>query len=287
MPGSDRATRILEPGGLSELLEMRERFPGATLVSGATYVMRRRHPKRRVDLGATVISLRKLDELRRITRSERYLEIGSAATLNSIIETGAKTAPPVFVRALRTIGSSPIRNRATLGGNICVPETRLSAFPVLLLLDGQVELRKTGRSRWLSISRFVNPDGTLNLEPEEVCTRVRVPLGEWNIHEYRRNAPATHATNWSISFVGVAETRKGVLSDLRFVFGSMGKTVLRVREIEAELRSRKLPLPRRDRDGAVQQLELAIDAMTPSLTEEQRATAVRYLEWFLVRLNTE
>ena len=93
--------------------------------------------------------------------------------------------------------------------------------------------------------------------------------------------------DWNISFAGVAETRKGVLSDLKFIFGGMGKTIVRSREIEAEFVSRKLPLTDRDRSDAQELLGLAIDSITPPLSPVQRRTAIRYLDWFITRINIE
>lgn len=234
-----------------------------------------------------IIALAGIEDLKKISRSERYLEIGSMASISKILETGASFAPDLFQKCLRSIGYLPTRNKATLGGNINIAELRASTFPVLTVLEAQIELRSTTRSRWISISRFVNPDGTLNRNNDEICTRIRVPTGGWNIQEFRGGESGLAQTNWSISFCGIAETRKGVLSDFRFCFGSMGKTLLRSREIEATLTSRKIPIGSRDREETRDQLALAIESLTPGLSGAQARTAQKYLDSFLRRINAE
>ena len=287
MSRSSDQTRILEPVTIPELLAVYADQPKATIVAGGTYLLSRQRGVRFPTFGPVVISIARIDELKRISRSERYVDIGAAAPISSILAIGSKIVPELLLGALRGISSQPVRNLATLGGNLCVTETRLSTFAALLLLEAKIELRRVNRSRWVPLGRFVLADGTLGRAPGEVCTRIRVPLVEWNIQEYRTIAPATLATGWNISFCGVADTTKGMLADFRFVFGSMGKTVLRNREIEAALSNRKLPLTDRDREGASNQLELSIDSVPPGLSVVQRQTAMRYLDWFLMRLGNE
>lgn len=287
MPRASEPSRVFEPGHLPDLLSMYHDHPEAIVVAGGTYLMSKDRGARFPELPKVLLSLRQIAELKRISRSERYFDIGAAASITSVLNTGAKIAPAILLKALRSIGFQPLRNQATLGGNISVPEIRLSAFPVLLLLDAKVELRKLNHTRWISLSRFVGSDGTLEKVPGELCSRIRVPLGEWNVHEYRSIAPAMKPSAWNISFCGIADTRKGVLSDMRFAFGSMGKTILRSREIEAELISRKLPLGKRDRESATEQLRLTMEALTPGLTDVQKNIALRYLDWFLNRLNID
>ena len=261
--------------------------PGAMRFAGGTYIMSKHRGLRYPTFPATVVSLARMEEMKRIARNERYIDIGATASIASVLQIGSNVVPDVLVEALGSIGYRPIRNLATLGGNICVPEARLTAFPVLLLLDAQVELRRANRSKWISLSRFVHPDGTLNLEPDEICTRIRIPRAEWNVQVYRSTHSGTTPSQWGLSFCGVADTRKSVLSDFRFAFGSMGKTFLRTREIEAELIGRKLPLTDRELEIAMSQLELTIESITPGPTGIQHRSMLRYFSWFLRRLVPE
>ena len=139
--------RIFQPATLSELLSVLQDNPGAVRSAGGTYIMSKQRGVRYPDLSSVIISLDRIEELRRIARSERYIDIGATASIASVLEIGSKIVPKVLSAALRTIGYRPIRNQATLGGNVCVPESRMTAFPVLLLLDAQLELRRANRSK--------------------------------------------------------------------------------------------------------------------------------------------
>ncbi len=281
-----RRMQFYRPRQLPDLIDFLEERPHALVFAGGTYIMSRHHRKyMEFDRDVAVIS--EIEELSRIHRTERYIEIGAGATISSILRTGTHVVPQVLLDALDDIGTLPIRNCATLGGNICVPEVRLNAWPALLLLDAAVELRSSRGSRWIQMNRFAEPDGTLVRQPGEVCTRVRVPFGEWNIQVFRTLGDGVRPEEWKISFCGAATTRKRMLADLRFVFGSMGKTVLRDREIEAELIGRKLPLSRRDREQTEELLSESLESRTPALSTFQYRMAFRFFRWFISTIELE
>ncbi len=286
MPRFSRRTRFYTPTGLPDLIDFLEERPHAIIFAGGTYIVGR-HRRKYFELDRDVAVITEIEELSRIHRTERYIEIGAGATISSILEIGTNVVPTVLTDALRDIGTLPIRNRATLGGNICVPEMRLNSYPALLLLDAAVELRSKRGSRWIQMNRFAEPDGTLAKQPGEVCTRIRVPFGDWNIQVFRTLGSGITGREWTVSFCGAATTRKRMLADLRFAFGSMGKTVVRDREIEAELIGRKLPLSERDRDQAEELLSDSLESRTPALSAFQYRMALRFFRWFISTIQLE
>jgi len=168
---------------------------------------------------------------------------------------------------------------------LCAKERRLSLFPVLFILDARIELRENGGSRWLPINRFSLPDGELDIGSTEVLTRVRIPLGEWNIDCFRSLSAGSVARDDALSFCGLAWAERGVLSDFRFAYGSVGKYLIRNREIEAELVSQKLPLQTRELDAVCQNFEEWLGASFSMLSVYQRNMAVKLLKWFLGSLD--
>ena len=69
------------------------------------------------------------------------MEIGAAVPISRLLRTGRHVMPKALFTAPINIGGPALRNQATLGGNLCSPEHRLSTYPVLLLLDVRLELR--------------------------------------------------------------------------------------------------------------------------------------------------
>jgi CO/xanthine dehydrogenase FAD-binding subunit len=284
MPDSSERINVFTPRTLADLLSLKRKRPDVTIFAGGTYLLYNSNAKYPA-LPASVASIRHLEELKRIHRTERHIELGSCVTLCEISRIGGRAIPPVLAQAIAAIASPPVRSLATLGGNICAPEQRLTLFPVLFILDARLELREHGGSRWVPITRMAESDGKLNISDSEVLTRVRVPLSEWNTQCHRSLAPGPGTSDLSLSFCGLANTNRGVLTDFRFIFGSMGKVLLRNREIEAGLVSRKVPLPDRDSDALCEVFDNYVEtSFKDEISSYQAGLASKTLRWFLASL---
>ena len=276
---------VFRPQTIGDLLALLSRKPDVAIYAGGTYIAGNQNEKY-LSLPRSIAHIGSIEDLTRIHRTERYFEIGAGVTLTKLLQAGVRAIPTVLLKAIEDIATYPIRNIGTIGGNICVSDQRLSTFPVLFILDARVELRELGSGHWVPISRIVGPEGNLLLAPTEVLTRVRIPLGEWNVQVYKKISSGPRWDHWTISFCGVAQTARGVISDLRFAFGSMGRVILRSREIEAELISRKLPLAQRD-------LSMICGLFEESLVSEyqdlispfQKSLASKLFRWFVSRMD--
>ena len=78
-----------------------------------------------------------------------------------------------------------------------------------------------------------------------------------------------------------------VVGALQPCWEAMGKTIVRSRETEAALASRKIPIHDRDREAIRVQLGLVIESLTPGLSNIQHRTALRFFDWFIRRINAQ
>ncbi|MDR2246321.1 MAG: FAD binding domain-containing protein [Treponema sp.] len=235
--------QVFFPSGIPELFAAWSRFPAAVPVAGGTGFARPQNSRCTLALPADILSLDGLNELRRITRTERYIEMGAMVRLNDIINLG-KIIPPVFTQALKCIAGPELRNLATIGGNICHPRLRLNAAAPLVALDARYELRTSLTARWISAARFSSFPGPLAFNPQELLTRIRIPLEQWNYSLFTRFAGAPAESEPGGALVFIARIQKNILTDLRVVFA--GETVIRDKNSEAVLSGKHLPLDRRD-----------------------------------------
>jgi len=235
--------QVLQPASLTDLFSLWSRFPGAVPFAGGTALVRRGSGSTGVrgifrelpELPEDILSLEKINDLRSITRTERYLEIGAMVRLSEIIALG-KTVPDAFTRTLLGVAGPPVRNLATIGGNICTAGD--SAAP-LAALDAQYELRNVSGSRWISALRFSS--SRESRAEGELLTRIRVPLNEWHYTVYRKFYSAEGEGGVLIL---LAQTQKNILSRMLAVFA--GSVLLRDKESETFLEGKTLPLNRRD-----------------------------------------
>ncbi|MDR2595958.1 MAG: FAD binding domain-containing protein, partial [Treponema sp.] len=109
--------QVISPASFQELFSAWNRFPDAVLFAGGTNLISKQD-KNILYLPPVFLSLDKIEELQKITRTEQYLEIGSMVKLNRLIKLG-KIVPEVLCLCLEKIAGTQLRNIATIGGNIC------------------------------------------------------------------------------------------------------------------------------------------------------------------------
>ncbi|MDR1351853.1 MAG: FAD binding domain-containing protein [Treponema sp.] len=240
---TETARQLFRPAALQELFTIWGRSPGAAIFAGATSLSFHRNSAYKISLPERIISLDNLDELRRFSRTERYLEIGAAVRLDEIVGMG-KVVPDVFTRALSAVGSPQLRNLATIGGHICYPFKQLDAIAPLIALDARYELRTASSSRWIPAFRFSSVSGPPSINAQELLTRIRVPLDVWNYSAYKKFTDPYTGDDTAGSMVFIARCQKNILTDIRVVYA--GLTALRDRNSESALTGKQLPLAERD-----------------------------------------
>ena len=129
-----------EPGTMKEALELKKRLgSSAKLLAGGTDLLV--HLKKKIIKADHIISLQKLETLVRITDHKDSIEIGACAVMAKI-----SAAPVVKEKfsalksGVENIGTHLVRNRATLGGNVCNASPAGDSLPALLIYKAVVLL---------------------------------------------------------------------------------------------------------------------------------------------------
>lgn len=235
-------THIFSPQGLQELFSALKSYPDAVLWAGGTLLLHGQG-ERLLSLPRTLISLQGIGELKSISRTERYLEVGAMATIGRLLKLD-KILPPLLIDVLRKLASPHIRNLATIGGNLACQDRRLDLYGPLTALDALVELRSVSTTRWLPLSRFAPGAGLTALNSGEIITRVRIPLEPWTQHIYHKTGSQHWLSDTSATLTLLARTHKEIISDIHFVYA--GKSLVRDRELENQVAGKTLPLSRRE-----------------------------------------
>ena len=276
-------SHIFYPSTLNELLSIKNQNPGAVLWAGGTGIMGKVEEKT-PDLPLNIIQLSKVSELKKIRRTERFLEIGAGAVINRVLNVGQHVLPHALAQAMGMIRPSSIRNTATIGGHICMPDIRLNLFSVLLLMDVSLELRKAGGTRWIQITRLFNKNGEIQLKENEILTRIRIPFGSWNRQFFKSDGNPFLRGGKSISFAVLADIQKGMLNDFRMAIGNSGKHTVRSIELESLIIGKKVPLSTKEITAIADFNKAWLDNLTGELTSFQRGRSARFIYWFLEEL---
>jgi CO/xanthine dehydrogenase FAD-binding subunit len=164
---------LIQPTSWPEALEARAQHPEAVAVAGGTDVL--------VELNfgrlrpSALLDLSRVGELRAWARENGQVRIGSGLTYSQIIAE-LRGDLPALTMAARTVGSPPIRNRGTIGGNLGSASPAGDCHPPLLAARAEVEVASVNRSRTVPISEFfVGPKRSV-LGQDELIAAVWAPL---------------------------------------------------------------------------------------------------------------
>ena len=130
---------------------MKAAHPDALPIAGGTDVMVEINFDR--SRPAVIMDLTKVAELNTWGPDDGLLRVGAGVTYTRIIEELGDQLPGLGM-ASRTVGSPPIRNRGTVGGNLGSASPAGDAHPPLLASDAMVELASTTGSRRLRAHEF-------------------------------------------------------------------------------------------------------------------------------------
>jgi len=165
--------RACEPGEVVELLQ-RHGKEARLLMGGTDLFPQLRdgvlHPR-------IVIDVKYLPGMMAIEcNAKGDVVIGAAVTMNQLAtHPEVRSRLPLLAAAAETVASYQVRNRATLGGNLCNASPCADTSPATLVLDARFTLRGPDGDRTLPASEFFRGPGQTALLPGEFMTAIRFP----------------------------------------------------------------------------------------------------------------
>lgn len=187
---------------------------------------------------------RNIATLKQIDKRERYMEIGAGVTLSEIIALGEKNVPSILFQAINSVATPPIRNMATLGGNLCLKPMRGTLFASLLAIDSSLEFTTLSDTKTSSESIIIPISQFREVPPFSILTKVKIPLDDWDLSIFKRVGSSWQLDKNCASYAFLASIQKETLVNLRIAF--CGIIQIRSRELENKLIGTKLPLSLRE-----------------------------------------
>ncbi len=162
---------VLIPRTLGEALELRAERPEALPICGGTDVLVE------ISFGdrpESLLVLDDVDELKGWSRRSGEIRLGAALTYAEAMREPLSSQLPALAEASRTVGSPPIRNRGTVGGNLGTASPAGDALPPLLIEGAAVELASVRGVRTLPLVEYLLGVKRTALEPDELVTAVQL-----------------------------------------------------------------------------------------------------------------
>lgn len=169
----DGATRSLRaPRHLSEAYAFLEMTPDATILAGGTDVglwITKQHAEL-----SNVLHLRNVDELRKIEEHAHHWFVGAGVSITRLHETLRDTWSSLD-ELWRRFASPPIRNAATIGGNVANGSPIGDSMPPLIALGAKVVLGSSDGARTLPLEQFYKGYRQTDLRAGELVLGVNLP----------------------------------------------------------------------------------------------------------------
>jgi len=186
---------------------------------------------------------------------------------------------PILIQAASVLGSVEIRNRATVGGNLCNAAPSADMAPSLLVLGAKAVIASERAERMTLLEDFfVEPKKTA-LGSDEILVGLEIPPRQSNsagdyIKLGRRNA-------MEIALIGVAALltlakKDNICEEARLAFATAGPIPIRAKKAEGMLTGKRL-----DKGVIDLAAEIASEETSPRTswrtTEEYRRDMIRVL----------
>lgn len=187
-----------------------------------------------------VINLKAIPELACIKETPEGVKIGALTKLRTIeLSTLINEKFPVLGEAARAIGSVQVRNRGTIGGNLCNASPCADTATALMVLDAVARVDSAEGSREVPIEEFFGRGQTI-VARNEMLRELTIP----NLLEGTGSAFVKVGwTTFDIATVNVAIALRlddGKVVDCRIALGACSPAPFRVQRAEDVLKGKEL-----------------------------------------------
>ncbi len=227
---------VFTPQTLDELWQILKDEPPSSLCAGGTDLLVRMkngltHPNQ-------MICLERIEELKGVEDRGEEIFIGPCTPLAKLLESPLiMNHFPILIKGMNVLGSPPIRNMGTIGGNIVTASPAADTLPPLYVLRAELELRTKDSSRRIPIMDFIRGPGETLLAPGEVLTAIFVRKRPGlNLHHYEKVGQRKALAIAIVSLAALLRISEGGrVEEARLAWGSVAPTVVTSAEIEAML----------------------------------------------------
>jgi carbon-monoxide dehydrogenase medium subunit len=249
---------VFRPSTLREAVELLSENDDAKLLAGGQSLIPMM--KLRIFSPPKLVSLARVRELRpSITDAGGYVTIGALTTYEDISTSSVvREKLPALAKAASEIADQQIRNRGTIGGNVCHGDSAANLGVTLLALNATLVVEGSRGTRKMAIDGFHLGPFSVALEHDEVLKAVEIPYSPSSRQTFMKISKT--ATTWPMASVAVNLniSPAGDVQDARISLGVAGPTALRAEKAEDYLKGKGL-----SHEVALRAGELATEGLNP------------------------
>lgn len=231
-----------KPNTVEEAIELLDQYKekGKIIAGGTDLVIEIKDHK--VDFEA-LIDVSSIKEMSFIKVEGNTVEIGAATTFTEIAESKLLSNRLSGLKeAAHSVGSPQIRNKGTIGGNICNGSPAADTVPPILALDATAVIKSKSGKREVKVEELFLDKGKVALKADEVLVSVKFENpGEGQVLSFSKlGLRKALAISRICTSVFIDFDIDGSCRKIRIANGSLGRFGMREREVEEFFKGKNL-----------------------------------------------
>jgi len=171
-----REVEYARPASVADAVRLLAADDGARALAGGQTLIN--VMKARAASPDVLVDLAELEELRGIELgSDGTLELGSMVTYTQLMESAEARARPILGEVSAQIADVQVRNRGTLGGNVCSNDPTNHFPPLMVALGASFTIRGADGERTVPAADFFLGVYMTAVSPGELLTTITIPSG--------------------------------------------------------------------------------------------------------------
>src|SRR5881398_432337 len=169
-----REVEYARPASVGDALRLLAEHDGARALAGGQTLIN--VMKARAASLDVLVDLNGLDELKGIDLApDGTLSIGPMTTYSELIESAEARARPILREVCAQIADVQVRNRGTIGGNLCSNDPTNHLPPLIAAIGAQLTIAGRGGERTVPAGEFFLGVYMTAVAQDELLTRISIP----------------------------------------------------------------------------------------------------------------
>jgi aerobic carbon-monoxide dehydrogenase medium subunit len=172
-----REVEYAKPASVAEALALLSANEGARALAGGQTLVN--VMKARAASPDMLVDLNGLDELKGVElAADGTLSIGPMTTYTELVDSVEARARPILGEVCAQIADVQVRNRGTIGGNLCSNDPTNHLPPLMAAIGAQLTITGADGERTVPASEFFLGVYMTAAGPGELLTRITIPAGK-------------------------------------------------------------------------------------------------------------
>ncbi len=185
-----------------------------------------------------LVDIKDIPELQQVSFSaDSGLSLGATTTLSALAaHNDVRRHYPLLADVSGRVGSTRIRNRATVGGNVCIALPSSDLPTILLCHDALCHIWSPQGERSIPLAEFCKGPRQTDLQPGELLLRITLPAPRAQTHGVYHNLRQGQGGSTTIAGAAVFASKvEKQLTDWRIALTAVAPTHIRAYEAEEYL----------------------------------------------------